>query len=158
MKILKIKNGKAIQIFYEEGLDTKTVTSKEKAAQGYYNAFSGLALDIKTNLAMELGYQGKTIEEFIKKHRLGITAISFTYKEGETYPNTYEVWGDHEIGGTIWDTPIQLHFTFGNKESPDKSALRILEEAEKYLGNKRAQMNLFETPEESKDWKVTKVE
>ena len=72
MKITKIKNGKAIKISYEEGIDSKTLTSREKAAPEYYTAFSELALDIKTNFALMLGYQGKSGEEFIKRNRLGI--------------------------------------------------------------------------------------
>ena len=69
MKITKIKNGKAIKISYEEGIDSKTLTSREKAAPEYYTAFSELALDIKTNFALMLGYQGKSGEEFIKRNR-----------------------------------------------------------------------------------------
>lgn len=158
MKITKIKNGKSIKISYEEGLDKKTITSKEEAVSEYYDAFSCLALDIKTNLASQVGHRGKDAEDFIRRQMLRIEAIAFTYKGGETYPYTYEVWGDHEIGGTVWYTPIHLHFDFGSEWSPDKSALRILEEATKYINNHRAQMNLFEKPEELKDWKVTKVE
>ena len=157
MQITKIKSGKSIKIDYEDGRDQKTLVSKEEAAPEFYAALSEIALDIKTSLAKELDYQGEALDEFIQKHKLRIDTIAFSWDEDGVI-DRYAVWGDHYIEGTIWYTDIHLMFQFGSEWSPDKSALRILEEAGKYLDNKRAQMNLFEKPEELKDWKVTKVE
>ena len=157
MNITKVKIGKAIRVNYEEGIDKKTITSKEVARPEFYAAFSEIALEIKTIMAEALGYEGKDCEEYIQRNKLRIEAISFRYDEETGNVESYEVWGDHFIEGTPWFTDIHLGFQFGN-ERPDKSALRILKETEKYVDNKRAQMSLFEAPDELKDWKVTKVE
>ena len=158
MIITKVKSGKSIKIDYEDGRDKKTLTSKEMAATEFYDALSEIALDIKTSLAKELDYEGEALDEFIQRHKLRIDTIAFSWDGEDGVIDEYAVWGDHFIEGTIWDTDIHLVFQFGSEWSPDKSALRILSEAGKYVNGKRAQMNLFEKSEEIKNWKVTKVE
>ena len=157
MKITKIKTGKAIKISYEEGMDKKTLTSKEMAAPEFYAAFSEMAYEIKEKLAEELGLEDEMADEFRERHKLRIDTIAFTC-DGDGVVDAYEVWGDHYIENTIWYTEVHLQFQFGSIHSPDAAALNILKEAEEYIGDKRAQTNLFEKPEDLKDWKVTKVE
>ena len=151
MIITKVKRGKSIQIDYKDGRDKKTLMSKEMAATEFYAALSEIALDIKTSLAKELDYEGEALDEFIQRHKLRIDAIAFSWDKEDGVIDRYAVWGDHFIEGTIWYTDINLVFQFGSEWSPDKSALRILSEAEKYVDGKRAQMNLFEKTGRNKE-------
>lgn len=148
MKITKVKNGKSIKITYEEGTDKKTIMSKEMAAPEFYAAFDQMAFDIKQAMADALNVDG---EVFDKINVMIIEAVSFRFDKATGAVESYEVWGDHYVDNTIWDTPIHLAFDFGAKQSPDGAALNILKEAEKYVENKRAQMSLFEDQEKPKE-------
>lgn len=144
MKIITVRNGKAIMVVYMDGSDNKTIQSKDTPAPEFKDAWEVLALDVKMALATQLGVASAKLDGWNQAHLFTFNKIHFIWGEGEKVPDSYEIWGHHHIVDTNYDTDVKLVYNFGDKNSPDKAALTLMREATLYAEKRRGQTSLFE--------------